>query len=146
MVEVPHEAIQRLDERLQAGALLPYEPVAVDLALALARVLASLSVARRVEHTADVCIVLHAVTVVLRPAAHVCVVLAGVFGEAFHGGPCGRQETSAQHDERHGCYYGGDLHGERGTVDLFPLGTLLKSVSVILGFEDARARSGRGNV
>ena len=86
----PDIAVQRLDERVQAGAVGPDEPVAVNLALGVARKLASVADVGRVKHPAYVGVVLHAVTVVLRPAAHVRVVCAGVFYEAVHSGGDGR--------------------------------------------------------
>ena len=89
VVEVLDESIQRLDERVQAGALRPHETVTVNLPLAIPWKLSSRTDAGRVQHTADVGVVLHPVAVVFRPAAHVGVVLTRVLDQAFHRRGCG---------------------------------------------------------
>lgn len=71
MVEVTDEVEKRHDVSVDVGPVVPNKPVAVDFALAVARILSRLSHCRVVDHAADVGVVLHALIVVLCPAAHV---------------------------------------------------------------------------
>ena len=110
VAEVPDKVVQRRDEPLNARAVAPHEPVAVNVALGVARKLASASSVGRVKHSAYVGVVVHGVGVVFRPAAHEHVVRAGAFYQAFRHGGNGRQEGVQGHKRQHL----NDLHGEAG--------------------------------
>lgn len=101
VIKVPDEPIQRLDKRLQAGTVRPDKPMTVHLPLRVTGELARVSRFGGVQHTANVGVVLHCVGVVVRPAAHVGIVLTRVFFEADHGsGGGGREEKSAESHQR----------------------------------------------
>ena len=110
MAEVPDIVVQRREEQLRAGAVGPHKSVAVNLSLGVARKLASITNLGRVKHSADVSVVLHAVGIVLRPAAHERVERAGALYQAVRHGANGRQEGVDGHKRQHLD----DLHGEAG--------------------------------
>ena len=110
VAEIPDKVVQWREEPLNARAVGPHEPVAVNVALSVARKLASATRVGRVKHSADVGVVVHGVGVVFRPAAHERVVRAGAFYQAFRRGGNGRQEAVDGRKRQHLD----DLHGEAG--------------------------------
>ena len=110
MAKVPDKGVQGREEPLNACTVGPHEPVAVNLALGVARKLESVINVGRVKHLADVGVVVHGVGFIFRPAAHERVVRAGALCQAFRHGGNGRQEGVQ------GCkgQHLNDLHGEAG--------------------------------
>ena len=131
MVVGPDKFVKRFDERVKAGAVGPHKPVAMNLALGVARKLTSVANVGRVKYPADVGVVFHAVAVILCPAAHVRIVRAGIFYQAGYSGGSGRQEVVEGDDEGQHL---DNLHGQvlstgRERADMEHNRKLVKSTS-----------------
>lgn len=119
VVEVLHEAIQRLDERIQAGALGPHEPVAVDVSLGVARnsrVSPTSGESSTRQTSVLSCMALLSFSV--QQHMYVLYAQASSMRLPYICGARGRQERNAQRgaDEWYNYCGGGDLHGEKGAL------------------------------